>query len=72
MSCGWLPAFRGDGVIIGSLELGLSQHQLCMPEWKYEASERSSLTYVVRPLGLVVMTGDVIILGTNGYTRYSS
>ena len=51
--------FRGDGVIVGSLKLGLSQHHPCMPEWKDEASGPSSLTDVVRPLGLVVMTGDV-------------
>ena len=37
-----------------------------------KASGPSSLTDVVRPLGLVVMTCEVIILGTNGYTRYSS
>ena len=64
MRCGWLPVYRGDSVIVGRLELGLSQHQPCMPEWKYEASGPSSLTEVVRPLGLVVMTGDVIIPGT--------
>ena len=28
----WMvTVFRGDGVIVGSLELGLSQHQPCMP-----------------------------------------
>ena len=37
LSRGWLPAFGGDGVIVGSLELGLSQHHPCMPEWKDEA-----------------------------------
>ena len=26
-----MAGFRGDGVIVGSLELGLSQHQPCMP-----------------------------------------
>ena len=62
----------GDGVIIGSLELGPSQHHPCMPEWKYEASGPSSLTDVVRPLGLVLMTGVVIIFGTTRYPRYSS
>ena len=28
----WMvTVFRDDGVIVGSLELGLSQHQPCMP-----------------------------------------
>ena len=33
---------RGDGVMVGSLELGLSQHQPCMPKRKDEASGPSS------------------------------
>ena len=42
----WMvTVFRDDGVIVGGLELGLSQHQPCMPSvislGRLEASEPS-------------------------------
>ena len=55
----WMvTVFRGDGVIVGSLELGLSQHQPCMPEWKDEAIGPSSDHRCC-----------CVLFGTNWYTR---
>ena len=48
----WMvTVFRDDGVIVGSLELGLSQHQPCMP------SEEK-----LRPECLVVITDVVCVI----------
>ena len=60
---------RDDGVVVGSLEVGLSQHQPCMPRVKDEASEPSS---IVRGDKAVEPSCDYrccLLLGTNGYSR---
>ena len=68
MRCGWLPVIRDDGVVVGSLEVGLSQHQPCMPRVKkMRPVSLAVLTEVTRLLNLAVFTGVVcILLGTNG------
>ena len=57
--------FWGDGVIVGSLELGLS-----MPNVeKIRPEGLGELRKEIRPVGLAGMINIVMLLGTKWYTR---